>query len=93
MEKVEKGTRVADVEAGVKAIWWPPSENTPCNRVCVFGPDLHKWPHEWWKFFGTSLCTHVVVHNKKGFIKSLKRLILFSVFRVVQFVVNLLFYC
>lgn len=47
-------------------------------------------PHEWWKFFGTSLCTHVVVHNKKGFVKSFKRLILFSVFRVVQFVVNLL---
>jgi hypothetical protein len=34
------------------------------------------------------------MHNKKGFVKSLKRLILFNVFKVVQFAINLLsHYC
>lgn len=48
MEWVGKGTREADVEASARAIGWPIGEDTPCNRVCVFGPNLQKWPHEWW---------------------------------------------
>jgi hypothetical protein len=30
------------------------------------------------------------MHNKKGFVESLKTLILFNVFKVVQFVLNFL---
>jgi hypothetical protein len=90
MEWVEKGTREADVEASARAIWWHASENTPCNRVCVFGHGLHKLPHEWWNFFGTSLWTCVVMHNKKQFVNFFKRLILYNVSRVVQFAMNFL---
>jgi hypothetical protein len=37
--------------------------------------------------------THVAVHNNKGFVESFERLILFNVFKVVQFVLNLSCYC
>ncbi len=48
MEWVGKGTKESDVEANARAIGWPIGEDTPSNRVSVFGPILQKWPHKWW---------------------------------------------